>query len=87
MPKSYGGERMKRTKQWWAKLTIEERATLVYLERGANLSGGMGGGGYLPDNCSECGACGNPMCGYGGLCSWCQSQLDGIISKADNEVE
>ena len=72
---------MKRNKQWWAKLTKEERATLVYLERGQNLSSGMGG--YLPDDCSSCGACGNPMHGYGGLCPWCQSQLDAIISKAD----
>ena len=73
---------MKRNKQWWSKLTKEERSQLTYLERGANLGGS--GGGYLPDDCSDCGACGNPMIGYGGLCSMCQSQLDAIINKADN---
>jgi len=76
---------MERTKQWWSHLTKEERSTLVYLERSANHYGSMGG--YIPDDCSDCSACGNPMMGCGGLCSWCSSQLDELICKADELVK
>jgi len=74
---------MKRNKNWWSHLTKEERSTLVYLERSANMCGSMGG--YLPDDCSSCSACGNPMFGSGGLCPWCSSELDELIRKADGE--
>jgi len=75
---------MKRTESWWQNLTAEERSTLVYLERSANLRTSMGG--YLPDDCSSCSACGGPMMGCG-LCSWCSSELDELIRKADSGVK
>jgi len=71
---------MKRTKEWWARLTREERAELVWIEHGANHPTGLGG--YLPDDCSECGACGRAMLGSG-LCSYCSSRLDELLNKAD----
>ncbi len=72
---------MKRTRKWWAILTPNERSELVWIERYANDY--HSGGGYLPDDCSECGACGQAMHGVG-LCPQCSKRLDEIIGKADD---
>lgn len=71
---------MKRTKEWWAQLTKEERAELVNLERAYKYSGRSA---YLPDDCSECGYCSTPSL-LGGLCWDCLNRLIDLIDKADN---
>lgn len=73
---------MRRTKEWWARLDKEERSYLVYLEKRANRYGGMGG--YIPDDCSECTACGLPMTGSG-MCLSCWKELDKLIKKASRD--
>jgi len=77
---------MKRTKEWWARLTKDERGYLVYLEKANNQYGGYGGGGYLPDDCSECTACGQPMLGSG-LCTYCSDNLYRLIDKGNGKIE
>ena len=60
---------MRATKEQWARLSKNERSELVRLERGGQGSG-YSAGGMLPDDCSECDACGEPTLGSG-LCSYC----------------
>lgn len=74
---------MRRTKEWWAVLTAEERNELVYLERAKKHCGGLGG--YLPDDCGECGYCSQPCLG-GGLCPPCLHRLIFLVGKADNAL-
>ena len=59
---------MRATKEQWARLNKNERSELVRLERGGRSV--YGAGGKLPDDCSECSACGEPMLGLE-LCSPC----------------
>jgi len=73
----------KRTAEWWARLTKGERAELVWLERATGS--GYGGGGYLPDDCSECGACGDAMLGSG-LCPHCGNRLDALLKKGNDDA-
>ena len=73
---------MRRTKEWWAALTKEERSWLVYAE----LNDKSSRSGYLPDDCSECGVCGQPQLGGGGMCRYCLDRLIGILPKADEAV-
>ena len=44
----------------WASKTPEQRSFIVQYERGKNINYGYGGGGYLPEDCVECGVCGYP---------------------------
>ena len=76
---------MKRTKEWWGTLTVEQRSRLVFLERCARISGVYGGGGYLPDNCCECVACSTPHPGNG-LCPYCVRELYELIEIADKAI-
>ena len=76
---------MRRTKEWWARLDKYERGYLVYLERVQHKY--YSGGGYLPDDCSECSGCSQPMLGGGGLCATCGGRLDALIAKANGEVD
>lgn len=71
---------MRRTKEWWAALTPEERSHLVNIERGNN-----GGNGNLPDDSSGCDACGQPILGDG-LCDYCYESWKGYIEKANRAV-
>ena len=73
---------MRRSKEWWSALSKEERTRLVYLERSYKLSGELGGGGHLPDDCCECGSCSAPHLGDG-LCLPCLQEACRIIDKAD----
>lgn len=73
---------MSRTKEWWGRLTKEERSELYWLERNQDSGGCYGGGGYLPDDCSECGHCGNPHLGGCGLCLQCLDRLIALHKKA-----
>lgn len=72
---------MKRTKEWWARLTKAERSELVYLERTESRGGG-GRSSYLPDDCSECPNCSTPHVGYG-LCPSCSKRLHALLWKAN----
>jgi len=51
----------------WGNLTKEERAEYMRLQM--SPPGGYDRSGYLPDDCGECGACGQPILGTG----WCHS--------------
>lgn len=79
-----GGEGMKRTKEWWSRLTREERSRLVMLERASNQT--MLPSGYCPDDCGECPACSSPAPGDG-LCNYCLEELIELHRKADGELE
>lgn len=69
---------MKRTKDWWAKLTKEQRSTLVYLERAANKN--VSYSAYLPEGYGECPGCGYPT--SRSLCSYCSNRLIELINIA-----
>lgn len=71
---------MRRTKEWWARLTAQERKELVWMEKYNNTYGRMGG--YYPDDCSECTACGNAMLGSG-MCPWCRNRCQELVDKAN----
>ena len=74
---------MKRTKEWWARLSAEERSKLVSIER--SESSAYGAGGWIPDDCCECGACGTPHIGSG-LCEACLSELLTLRAKAEGTI-
>ena len=69
----------RRTKEWWANLTSQERSRLYWLERDARYSSRSS---RIPDDCSECGHCSTPHLGTG-LCPMCDRELDLIIRKAE----
>lgn len=75
---------MKRTKEWWHRLSKWERSRLVELERAS--SGPYGAGGWLPDDCTECDGCGQPQIGSG-LCVNCLKEWQALIDKADKEAK
>jgi len=54
----------------WSNLTKEERAEYMRLQMSPH--GGYDRSGYMPEDCGECGACGQPMLGTG----WCHSCYD-----------
>jgi len=56
-----------KTKLNWDNLTKEERAEYMRLQM--SPSGDHDRSGYLPDDCGECGACGQPIVGTG----WCHN--------------
>lgn len=75
---------MRRTKEWWRRLSDDERALLIALER-ANAAGTGSGSAYLPEGFADCPFCSTPT-HWGGLCSMCNARLDGLIQKASKEV-
>lgn len=72
-----------RDKAFWRRLTKAERAELMALQMSRH-STGYGGGGYLPDDCSECGACGQPILGPG-WCSGCYDRYARLVAKGRGE--
>ena len=68
------------SKESFAKLTPREGLELMQLQMSPG-SGAYGGGGYLPDDCSECGACGDPILGSG-WCSRCYDRWEHLCRKA-----
>ena len=68
-----------RSKRNWNNLTKEERATYMRLQM-AHGGGGYGGGGYLPDDCSECPSCEQPTLGSG-LCTYCLAEWRALDNK------
>jgi len=73
---------MRRTKEFWARLTKEERSYLVYIEKNKNNYNWMGG--YLPDDCSECVVCGLPMLGSG-MCHHCYEDYVSLVNKGSGK--
>jgi len=51
----------------WGNLNKEERAEYMRLQM--SPSGGYDRSGYMPEDCGECGVCGQPILGTG----WCNS--------------
>ena len=72
---------MRRTREWWARLTKDERSYLVYLERADKRYGSTYN---LPDGYSSCTACSEP-CSGGGLCTWCGNEVEALIAKGNGE--
>ncbi len=75
---------MRRTKQWWSRLTKEERSELHWLDYYSSRWNTRGPAG-LPDGCVECGNCSTPHSGVG-LCPTCSRRLDELINKANKAV-
>ena len=50
----------------WSNLSKDERRRYMQLQMSPH--GGYDRSGYLPDDCGECGACGQAMLG----CGWCR---------------
>ena len=69
-----------RDKAFWRNLTKWERGELMMLQT-SHSSSSYGGGGYLPDDCSECGSCGQPILGTG-WCSACYARYEELMRKA-----
>jgi len=76
---------MKRTKEWWARLTKTERSELVTLQTADSRNGGYHSL-YIPDDCTECPHCGMPHLGAG-LCPVCSGRLENLIAKADGRFQ
>jgi hypothetical protein len=70
---------MKYTKKMWARLNEQERSWLIgsYF-RNCNKCARTGG--YLPDGCSECLICGEPMIGSG-TCLSCMKYAKELLKK------
>ena len=67
------------TKENFARLEPWERGRFMELQ----MSPAYGGrSGYLPDDCGECGACGEPMLGSG-WCSRCHGEYERIRAKME----
>ena len=54
-------------KENWKNLSKEERRRYMQLQM--SPQGGYDRSGYLPYDCGECGACGQPVLG----CGWCHA--------------
>ena len=76
---------MKRTAEWWARLTKAERSDLVLLQTADSRCGGYCSL-YIPDDCTECPYCDTPHLGAG-LCPTCSSRLKNLIAKADGRFQ
>jgi len=66
----------------WSNLTNDERAEYMRLQMPP--SGGYDRSGYLPDDCGECGACGNPTLGVG-WCDKCRQRFKELDDKLRGE--
>ena len=71
------------TKECFARLEPEERAHFMYLQTRPTYSYGSA---YLPEDCSECTACGQPMLGHGGFCPACYADYRRYYDKAMGEA-
>ena len=61
----------------WDRLTKEERAYYMYLQMAPRYGTRSG---YLPDDCCECPACGQPVLGSG-WCSDCYHQWSELRAR------
>ena len=69
------------TKENFARLTVDERAVLMYLQ----MNPGGSHSSYLPDDCAECNACGQPT--RAGWCLDCSGAFDRLVAKCVGKEE
>lgn len=62
----------------WDNLLKDEKAEYMRLQM--SPSGSYDRNGYLPDDCGECGACGQPTLGSGWCCS-CLQRFNELNNK------
>ncbi len=62
----------------WNNLTKDERSKYMRLQM--SPQGGYDRSGYLPEDCGECGACGQPTLG-GGWCPACLREFNKLDDK------
>jgi hypothetical protein len=62
----------------WSNLTKDERREYMNFQMAKKYP--LGDGGYLPDDCSECGVCGQPTLGFG-LCPYCREAFKVLKNK------
>jgi len=62
----------------WNNLSKEERREYMQLQM--SPSRGSSGGGYLPDDCGECGACGQPCLVDVG---WCNEYIEDLVTQIE----
>ena len=73
---------MKEMKLNWGNLAKGERAEYMRLQM--SPSGGYDRSGYLPDDCGECKACGQPILGAG-LCQECYTKWRTLRNKLESK--
>ena len=66
-----------RHRAFWRNLTKNERRELMALQTSRSYGARSA---YLPDDCSECGACGEPVFGSG-WCAYCWRRYDALMAK------
>ena len=66
----------------WGNLNKEERRR--YMQIQTSGSGHYDRSGYLPDDCGECGCCGQPMLGTG-LCGSCYHEWRRLRDKLEEQ--
>ena len=71
------------TKESLARLTPAERGDLMRLQMSESYGSRSN---YLPEDCSQCGACGEPTLGSG-WCRECYARFEGLRAKALAEKE
>ena len=69
-------------KENFSRLTGEERSRLMRLQMSPSY---YPRDGSLPDDCSECGACGAPMLGSG-WCNYCSDEYESLVKKVRGET-
>jgi hypothetical protein len=69
------------TKENFARLEPWERGRVMELQTARGYSGRSA---FLPDDCSECGACGEPTLGSG-WCDGCYAEWERLSSKMRGE--
>lgn len=75
----------RRTREWWSRLSPEERSELVGLERLVARPGAGASDAYLPEGYGECARCDYPASWT--LCDRCLSRLCALIAKANGETD
>jgi hypothetical protein len=71
------------TKENLARLAPLERREFMRLQMSKPTCGGSD---YLPDDCGECGACGQPTLGFG-WCRYCHKRYEELRRKASVEAQ
>lgn len=61
----------------WNNLTKEERSEYMMYQMSPSYCSNDG---YLPDDCSDCGSCGQPILGSG-WCNSCYKRFDELRNK------
>ncbi len=70
-----------RDAEFWANLTQDERRELMSIQTSPSYGRGSA---YLPDDCSECGCCGEPILGSG-WCAACYERYERLMAKGRGE--